>query len=388
MTDLVEMKNAFQDALKRGDEKLRDMGERVEYCEKTVMHLEAKGKRPGFGGGSAGMEWKSADISDFLRKNTMPSGMETKDLSITSDGQGVTVRGDWSGRIFKLIRESSPMRQVASVMMTSSNALEVLVDRAEPQSDWIDETAARDETAASFLSRHSIPVFEHYALPVATQHLLEDSEIDVEQWLQGKVSSRFARQESAAFFNGTGTGEPRGILTYGFVPDAGFTWGADPAAYEIGAIYSGVGGDLTSGTVDGADAIERIGDLVDALKAEYLPGASFLMTRAMRNKLRKLKDDDGRFYYQPSLSEAVPDRLMGYPVRLAEDMPALAADVPGILFGDFREGYTVVDRVGLSLIRDQITRPGFVRWYVRKRLGGAVTNPEAFKALVLGTEPT
>ena len=376
------MKDEIANAMQAASERVKDMDARLAYLEKA----EAVAKSPAFHRAGrmsdAGAEWKSADVAEYLRKSALP-GMETKDLSITSDGQGVTVRGDWSSRIFKLIRESSPMRQVANVMPTSSNALEVLVDRAEPQSEWIGEEAARDETAASFLSRHSISVFEHYALPVATQHLLEDSEIDVEQWLQGKVASRFARQENAAFFNGTGNGEPRGILTYDFVADADFTWGADPAAYEIGAVYTGVDGGIAATSA----GVDTLGDLVDALKAEYLPNASFMMTRAMRNQLRKMKDDENRPFYQPSLSEAVPDRLMGYPVFLAEDMPALAADVPGILFGDFREAYTVVDRVGLSIIRDQITRPGFVRWYVRKRLGGALTNPEAVKVLVLGSAP-
>lgn len=233
-----ELKTELEGAIERSKEMKTSFDERIRYLEKA----EAVAKSPAFHRagqlGEAGAEWKSADIDDFLRKNSLPTGIERKDLSITSDGQGVTVRGDWSDRIFRLIRESSPMRLVASVMNTSSNALEVLVDRAEPQSDWIDEEAARTETAASFLSRHAIPVFEHYALPVATQALLEDSEIDVETWLQGKVATRFARQESAAFFNGTGTGEPRGILTYNFVPDAGHSWGADPSAYEIGAIYS------------------------------------------------------------------------------------------------------------------------------------------------------
>jgi len=84
----------------------------------------------------------------------------------------------------------------------------------------------------------------------------------------------------------------------------------------------------------------------------------------------------------------LPDTLMGYPVRLAEDMGDLEADGVGILFGNFAEAYTITDRVGVSIIRDNITRPGFVRWYVRRRIGGAVTNPEAVKALVLGSEAT
>jgi HK97 family phage major capsid protein len=165
------------------------------------------------------------------------------------------------------------------------------------------------------------------------------------------------------------------------VPDAEFVWGADPALYEIGAIYTGQDGAL------GTNALNHLADLVDALKADYLPGASFLMTRAMRNQIRKLKDADGRFLYQASLDAAIPDRLMGYPVRLAEDMPTLAADVVGILFGDFRQAYTIVDRSGIQVIRDPFTQPGFVKYYVSKRVGGAVTNPEAVKALVLGAEP-
>ena len=133
--------------------------------------------------------------------------------------------------------------------------------------------------------------------------------------------------------------------------------------------------------------IDTLADLVDALKAPYLPGASWMMTRKMRNIIRKLKDQDGRFLYQASLDAAIPDRLMGYPVRLAEDMPAPAAGVVGALFGDFRQAYTIADRIGLAVIRDVYSQPGFVRWYVRRRIGGALTNPEAVKALVLGVAP-
>ena len=165
------------------------------------------------------------------------------------------------------------------------------------------------------------------------------------------------------------------------VQDDSFTWGADPEAYEIGTIYTGADGTLGSAPLD------TLGDLVDALKSDYLPGAAFMMTRAMRNLLRKLKDAESRPFLQPSLSEALPDRLMGYPVFLAEDMPALGTDAVGMLFGNFAQAYTVVDRMGIQVIRDPYSQPGFVRYYVSKRVGGAVTNPEAVKALVLGSAP-
>lgn len=348
---------------------------RFDSMDKAILAIKRNARLGGDMGDDTGHETKA--MQDFFRRG------ETKALSVTSDGQGVTVRADWSDRIFQLVRESSPMRQVASVIGTSKNEIEVLVDREEPASDWVAETGTRAATAASFMTRHKIAVSEHFALPSATLDMLDDSDYPVEDWLQGKVANRFARQEAAAFIGGDGVGKPRGILDYGFVPDADFAWGANPAAYAIGAIYTGVNGDLPAVPL-GADPLA---DLVDAVKAPYLPNASWMMTRAMRNKIRKLKDADGRFLYQASLDAAIPDRLMGYKVNLAEDMPALVTGAVGALFGDFREAYTIADRIGLAVIRDQVTQPGFVRWYVRRRVGGALTNPEAVKALILGVEP-
>lgn len=350
------------------------VGETKASLERRIGQLEAAAQRPALGGGDVGAD---PILEGWIRKGDA-TALEGKAMSISADGQDVTVRGDWSSRIFRLIRETSPVRRAANVMTTTSSTLDVLVDRGEPASAWVAETGTRSETATSFMSRHAIGVFEHYAYPAVTTHLLEDSAFDVEQWLMGKIAARFARQENAAFFNGTGSGEPTGLLTYGTVAEGSFTWGSDPAAYEIGAIYSGT---------DSVLGVESIGDLVDSLKAEYLPGASFMMPRAVRNLVRDLKDSQGRFYFQPSLSEGVPDRLMGYPVYLAEDMDAPDTDTVAMFFGNFGEAYTVVDREGMQVIRDPYTSPGNVKFYVAKRVGGALTNPEAVKALVLGSEP-
>ena len=347
--------------------------------EKRVGKLEAMAGRPAFVG-DEGKASTDPILDGWIRKGDRAS-LEGKAMSISADGQDVVVRGDWSDRIFRLMRETSPIRQVANVMTTTSNSLDVLVDRGESTSAWVAETGTRSATNTSFMSRHPISVFEHYAYPAVTTHLLEDSAFDVEAWLMGKIAARFARQENAAFFNGTGSGEPSGILDYGTIKEASFTWGADPAAYAIGAQYSGVNGTL------GATPVEAIGDVLDSLKAEYLPGAVWMMPRAVKNLVRDLKDSQGRFYFQPSLSEGVPDRLMGYTVILAEDMDAPAADTVGMLFGNFREAYTIVDRMGMQVIRDPYTTPGNVKFYTAKRVGGALTNPEAVKALVLGVEP-
>lgn len=350
---------------------------RIADLETSLNDLYAFKGRPS----SAPMESKDSEsnpeLKTFFAKGQVPA--ETKEISIANDGQNVTVRSQWSDRIFSLIRESSPVRQVANIMPTDSNELEVLVDRGDVGSDWIGELDARTKTSADYLTRHKIAVFEHYANPEVTLHMLEDSQFNVEQWLQRKVMMRFGRQEASAFINGDGLGKPRGILNYGTTPEDAFTWGADPDAYSIGAQYSGAAGDITDPDV--------LMDLVDSLKANYLPGAGWMMTRAFRNIVRKLKDTQNRYLFEASLQAGTPDRLLGYPVFLAEDMDTPAADTVGCLFGNFAEAYTIVDRTGITVQRDAVTQPGWVKYYTRRRVGGALTNPEAVKALVLGTEP-
>jgi HK97 family phage major capsid protein len=316
-------------------------------------------------------------FSTFLTKGHMPQ--ETKDLSITNDGQNVTVRSEWSNYTANLVREYSPIRQVAGGIATSKNEVEILINRGEPDSAWIGELDTRTETATAFMTRQKIAVHENYAYPSITLSMIEDSELNVEQWLQQQVAQKFTRQEAAAFVNGDGTGKPRGILNYGHVKESSFTWGADPATYTLGASYSGVAGDIGY-----SDALF---DLVDSLKADYLSNSSWLMTRAFRNKIRKLKDSQGRYLLQPSIAAAAPDTLLGYPLYIAEDMPAIATDGVGALFGDFNQGYKIVDRSGLTIQRDAVTKIGWIRYYVRRRIGGALVNPEAIKVLVLGTEP-
>jgi HK97 family phage major capsid protein len=340
-----------------------------------LAKLQTKGTKHYFGGE---FETKSdPEFSQFLTKGAMPS--ESKSLSVTTDGQGVSVRSDWTNETATLVYETSPVRQVAKIMNTDSNEVEILVNRGEPESVWIGELDARADTTTDFMTRHKIPVDEHYAYPSITLQMMEDSEFNVEDWLQGQVSMRFARQEASAFVNGDGIGKPKGLLNYGTVKEASFTWGAIPSAYQLGAQYTGVDGDITNPDV--------LFDLVDSVKAAYLPRSSWMMTRAFRNKIRKLKDTQDRYMLQSSIDASVPDRLLGYPVFLAEDMPTLAADVVGALFGNFGDGYTIADRTGYTVQRDAVTKPGWVKYYVRRRIGGALTNPEAIKALVLGTEP-
>lgn len=179
--------------------------------------------------------------------------------------------------------------------------------------------------------------------------------------------------------NGDGSGKPKGIRQYTFTDDASATWGTTPASYEIGKIKSGVNGDLAAAP-DGAN---RLSALLDSLKVPYRRNATWMMSREMQGKLRGLQDSSGQYQFQTDLASCDRNSLFGYPVVLAEDMPAAATGVAGALFGDFSQTYSIVDRSEISVIRDVYSQPGFVKWYMRKRTGGALTNPEAIKVFTL-----
>lgn len=373
--EIKQLADQLNEASENIKSRISGLENNFNQMDSELAKLQTKGRTSYFGG-----EFETRndpEFSQFLTKGAMPS--ESKALSVTTDGQGVSVRSDWTNETSTLVYETSPVRQVAKVMTTNSNEVEILVNRGEPESIWIGELDTRADTTTDFMTRHKIAVDEHYAYPSITLQMMEDSEFNVEDWLQGQVSMRFARQEASAFVSGDGIGKPKGLLNYGTVKEANFAWGATPSAYQLGAQYTGVDGDITNPDV--------LFDLVDSVKAAYLPRSSWLMTRAFRNKIRKLKDTQDRYMLQSSIDANVPDRLLGYPVYLAEDMPTLAADVTGALFGSFEDGYTIVDRTGYIVQRDAVTKPGWVKYYVRRRIGGALTNPEAIKALVLGTEP-
>jgi HK97 family phage major capsid protein len=207
---------------------------------------------------------------------------------------------------------------------------------------------------------------ELYAMPAATQALLEDSYADIDAWLADEVESAFAAQESAAFVSGDGTAKPRGFLDYEIVAEASHVWG------KIGSVV----GDFT---LD--DAADQIIDLIYTPKSQFRAGARFVMNRRTVSAVRKLKDVDGRYLWQPG-SGGEPATIMGYAVTEMEDMPDIGASNAAIAFGDFRRGYLIADRQGARVLRDPYSAKPYVLFYTTKRVGGGVQNFDAIKAMV------
>lgn len=308
-------------------------------------------------------EYKNV-FCNYLRKG-MDAGLEamqSKALSVGSDPDGgYMVTPTMSQRIITIIRETSPMRGVAAIETISSDALELLEDRDQAASGWTNETTAISDTSTPQIGKRNIPVHGLYAQPKATQKLIDDSAIDIENWLAMKVAEVFSRTENTAFINGTGVSQPRGILTYA----AGTSWG------QIEQVNSG-----TSATVT-ADGIIK---LLYALKEGYMQRATFMMNRSVVQAVRLLKETStNQYLWQPGLTSGTPDTLLGAPVVMASDMPVAAANSLSIAVGDFASAYQIVDRTGITVLRDPFTDKPFVKFYTTKRVGGDVVNYEAIK---------
>lgn len=209
------------------------------------------------------------------------------------------------------------------------------------------------------------------AEPWVFNETLEDAIIDLEMDLANEASIAFAELAGSEFAIGTGVGSARGITAYDTVANSAYAWG------KLGYVKSGAAGDFAATTP--GDAII---DLQHALKAQYRPGAAFVMGDATLAKVRQMKDGSGNFYlWQPDPLAGFGGRLLGSPVEIDDNMPTLAGNSLSIAYGNFAQGYVVVNRSGTVVIRDNITAKGKTKFNFRRRFGGGVQNFEAIKLM-------
>ncbi|MEO1303348.1 MAG: phage major capsid protein [Pseudomonadota bacterium] len=292
--------------------------------------------------------------------------LDTKALTAGTDDQGGYVAPPELDRMIEArLLQSSPMRQIASVRQTSSGLFRKPVSLGV-EADWASETQARAETTTDGLTLLEFPAGELYAMPAATQTLLEDTYADIDEWLADEVETAFSVQESRAFVRGDGANKPKGFFDYGLVPESTHTWG------RIGVID----GDFTQ-----TNAGDQLIDLIYTPKSQFRANGRFVMNRQTTADVRKLKDGDGRYLWSPGINGAEAT-IMGYPVTEMEDMPNIGAAQPAIAFGDFKRGYLIVDRQGARVLRDPFSSKPYVLFYTTKRVGGGVQNFDAIKAMV------
>ncbi|MEO3998558.1 phage major capsid protein [Mesorhizobium sp. CAU 1732] len=357
-------------------EKVDRISDALDQQKKALDTLVIKGVRPALGrtakSGSGSPEHKQA-FEAYVRTgdDRLLRSLESKAMSYGSgqDG-GYLVPDEVETEIGRRLAVISPIRSIASVRQVSGAVLKKPFMVFGPAVGWVAETAARPQTNSPTLDEMQFPTAELYAMPAATASLLEDSIVDLDQWIASEVEVAFAEQEGAAFVNGDGTGKPRGLLDYDQVNETSWVWD------RIGYVPTGVAGELPA-----TASSDKLIDAVYALKAGYRQNANWVMNRKTQATIRKLKDADGNYLWQPPATPGSRAMLMGFGLVEAEEMPDIGVDATPIAFGDFQRGYLIVDRAGVRVLRDPYSAKPYVLFYTTKRVGGGVQDFDAIKLL-------
>ena len=300
---------------------------------------------------------------------------EAKKLAVTPNDDG----GFWVSpqRLTQMVTrtyETSPMRNYASVVTTASDSVELIVDDGQFTSGgWVSEKTTRSETETGKIGLLSIYAHAQYAEPGVTSKLLQDAGFDVVGYINRRTNDILSRTENTAFVSGTGVGQPKGFLSYAAWSTPSSLSGT-VGVYEKNKLEQINIGSASTFTADGLKLVQG------ALKEEYQGGAIWMIKRLAFQDIVTLKDGQGRYLLNVnSIAQGDNKILLGKPVAFANDMPIIASDALAIAYGDFGIGYTVVDKAGTRLIRDEITDKTQVSFYTEKRTGGALTSYESIK---------
>ena len=362
------------------DEKVARIDQAVDHTKRRVDELVLKAGRPLFGGserapsGAAGDHKAAFDLYVRSGETTGLRRLEEKALSVGSaqDG-GYLVPPETEAEVSRRLSIVSPIRSIASVRTISSMVYSKPFSTTGPATGWVGEADARPETASPPLAQLTFPAAEIYAMPSATQALLDDAAVNIDQWIAEEVDQVLAEKEGTAFVSGDGIKKPTGFLAATKVAQASWSWG------KLGYLPTGVAGNFPA-----ASPSDILVDLVYALKAGYRQNATFVMNRKVQSVFRKFKDSTGNYLWSPPATAGGRAMLMNYPVVEAEDMPDMATDSFALAVGDFRRGYLVVDRQGMRILRDPYSAKPYVLFYTTKRVGGGIQDFDAIKLLKFG----
>ncbi len=359
---LARIDRALDEARKRLDRVALD-------AARPKLAVETKAKAP--------LEIEHASAFRAYAQSGETTGLKALEGKALSAGSGpdggYLVPAPAERELLRRMAAISPIRAIASVREISANQLKKAFSISGPASGWVAETGVRSQGATQQLAELTFPAMELYAMPAATQTLLDDAVVDIEQWIAEEVDTVFAEQESAAFVAGDGVNKPTGFLGYAKSTVAAWSWGA--TAY----VPTGVAGAFAA-----SNPSDVLVDLIYALKAGYRQNGSFVMNRKTQSTIRKFKDSTGAYLWQPPAAVGQPATLMNFPVVEAEDMPDAATDSYSVAFGDFRRGYLVVDRIGVRVLRDPYSAKPYVLFYTTKRVGGGIQDFDAIKLLKFG----
>lgn len=308
--------------------------------------------------GKASKEYSEAFWNAIRMKS--PSSQVHNSLSIGEDSEGGYLAPDEFERtLVTSLEEENIFRKLAKIINTASGDRKIPVVVTKGSAIWLDEGEEFEESDSVF-GQTSIGAYKLATLIKVSDELLNDSVFDIEDYITKEFIRRIGAKEEEAFLIGDGDGKPTGI-------------------------FAASGGAQTGVTSSSATAItaDEIIDLAYSLKAPYRKNASFLMNDATVKNIRKLKDGQGQYLWQPSLTANTPDTLLNHHVYTSAFAPVIAAGAKTIAFGDFKY-YWIADRQGRSFKRlnELFATTGQVGFLASQRVDGKLILPEAVKVLV------
>jgi HK97 family phage major capsid protein len=350
------------------DSKLSAINADLDKLGKAIGDMKASMDKQSIG---AGME-NSKELTELRAWIRSKVNGQFKAAVVTNDDPsgGFASMPEFEKMIDRVAAKNSVMRQLATVTTIGAASFKQLVNKGGVAGAWADEMDTISQTATPNLAQVEIFARKLVAYPMASEESLEDLSFDVAAWLAEEAGITFAELEGGGFISGSGNKQPSGILSVPAVANASYDWG------KVGYIASGAAADFAA-----SNPSDQLIDLVHALKAKYRNNASFLLADTTLAKIRKFKDSQNNYLWQPGLAAGVQDTLLGKPVFTDDNMPAVGANALAIAFGDFKAAYRIVDRRGIKVLSDPYTTPGAVKMFTTKRTGGGVKNFEAYKVL-------
>lgn len=353
--------------------------------EDKIRDLETKAARPGAGGFKADaatdVEHKAAFLAWMREGEMRGAGVKLLDIQAkatdvqvaTAASGGYALPKQLSAGILQQAVDISPIRALATVVQVSTPDYHDLIDLNGMGTEWLGETSTHNQTNTPSMAE-VVPTFgELSAKPEATRQSITDLNFDVEAWLMGRAAMMFAQAEGLAFVSGNGTNKPTGFLAG---PAPVTTGDASRAFGTLQYIATGQAAALATNPFDSTKS------MIFSMRAMHRPGAAWVMNSLSQAALASVRDSQGRYLLKTDVAAGTPYTIEGYPVYVAEDMPNIAANAFPIAFGNFKDGYLIAHIPGSFWVqRDEITKPGYVRFPMSRRVGGKLRDTNAIKLL-------
>lgn len=354
----------------------------VAGLEKRLAEIETRTARPGFGLES-GTKAQQTDYekrfeawlrnpNDYQTNSELKkaeSGLEQRAVSsLTDSAGGYLVPEQLSRQILRWGIEETPMRALARVEQAGTPNAGQLVDVGGTNFQWAGPGQTRQRTDTSSLEKVKPTSGMGYALPTTEEEILDDAFFDVNAWLIRSAREAIQDGQGQAFISGDGNDQPTGMLHAPTSTD-------EDAARTFGTLQYIPSGSANHLPTD----FDFYISLRNSLRKRYRKGAHWYISSDAETSLLSVKDQQGRYMWMPSTREGTPDRFLGFPVTVDEHMPDIAAGAFPVAFGNFYHGYLIKDIGRLKITKDEITQPGFINYYVRRRVGGCVLDSNAIK---------